>query len=511
MFSQENSKIETINKTPKHPLIKNKITQNICNSWVTKKQNSDVYICSKCKFITLLRDNTSFECSICKDSSFITTASLFEKNNFLYIKSFNMDFVTLHDSKSWGVEAFLEVPVFYDDKLEFKNIRVGFLFISYYGKTYFEIDESFVKSKKIISKEKIYSFDEFIYISLSKKLIEYISDNSQKPKDISWLIDNKEFQAQEIQTQMKMLKFFLKHPTLKKIDFFYWKSFYIFYKFYKKNAKNAFATKDEIIDILHFIIDYNSSKALKKALYLSYEQSIKNKLYNPYVDYIFARYFKDINYLRELISIDAKVKNYLFSNSSYIKILFAIYKNPKKVKNYFTSLTYEHIRDKTFRDTYDMLKKDNFYHYIQQNSFKLPTNPTKLHDEVVKIYNKVSSALLKNKTFFYQQYQTDSITEYRGLTFILPYNKLELLQYAQILSNCAYSYADRIQNGYSIIYFVVKEKKHLHYAIEIKDQAIIQAKAKYNEEIPQEDLSIITQWFNNIYLDNMLRYLRKEL
>ena len=485
---------------------KNGITQELCNSWVVKKQNEFIYICNKCRCLTPLKNNTSFKCSICEDDSFITKASLFENNNFLYIKSFNMQFLPSHDDRVWKIEGFLKYPFFQDDDLEFKSVKIAKLSITYYGKVEFSIENSSVKSKKIISNDSVYSFDKFVYNLLAKNLVLYIFKNHIKPKDISWLVNNLKFKEQTSSTQIEMLKFFLQRPSVKEIDFFYWRGFDTFYSFYWKNFKSSFAKESDVINVLNFIIGYNSSKALKKALYLSYENAIKNKMYNPYVDYIFALYFKDVNYLRELILIDSKVKNHLFKDSNYIKMLFAIYNNSaKKVKSYFLSVNYEHLKNRTLSDTYNMLKKDNFYTYIIQNGIKLPTNPTKLHDEVVKIYNKVSAALLKNETFIYQKYQADSMVEFGGLTFILPRNKLELLKYAQMLSNCAYSYADKIQRGYSVIYFVLKEKKYLYYAIEIKGQSIIQAKAKYNQEIKKEDRSIVNQWFSNIYLNNLLK------
>jgi len=418
-----------------------------------------------------------------------------------------MQFVPNHNNSEWKVEGFLKLPFFNNDTLEFKNIQVATLLISSYGKIDFMVEKDFLKSKKILFNEKIYSVREFIYKELREKLLSYIKKNYTKPKDISWLINNQKFQEQTPTIQMEMLQFFLQRANVKEIDFFYWKEFDKFYKFYWKNFKSSLSKENDVINVLNFIIGYNHSKALRKALYTNYENSIKNQIYNPYVDYIFALYFKDINYLRELISIEPKVKNHLFKDPTYIKMLFKIYRNnAKKVKNYFLSVNYEHLTTRTLSDTYNMLKKDNLYIYITQNNIKLPTNPTKLHDEVVKIYNQVSSALLKNETFIYSKYQLDSIKEFKGLSFILPKNKLDLLEYAKILSNCAYSYANKIKRGYSIIYFIFKEKKLL-YAIEIKGQSIIQAKAKYNQEINKDDRSIINQWFSNIYLSNMLKEL----
>jgi hypothetical protein len=61
-----------------------------------------------------------------------------------------------------------------------------------------------------------------------------------------------------------------------------------------------------------------------------------------------------------------------------------------------------------------------------------------------------------------------------------------------------FSYATAIHDGESIIFAIFKEDI-LSYAIEIRRQEIVQAKAKFNQSIPPDDMKKIRRWFKTVY------------
>jgi len=76
----------------------------------------------------------------------------------------------------------------------------------------------------------------------------------------------------------------------------------------------------------------------------------------------------------------------------------------------------------------------------------------------------------------------------------LPKTRKELLDWADELHNCMAGYFKMIQNHETIIYCFFQEGI-LVFAVEICDNAVVQASGKYNADLTFEQKQVLTKWF----------------
>ena len=125
---------------------------------------------------------------------------------------------------------------------------------------------------------------------------------------------------------------------------------------------------------------------------------------------------------------------------------------------------------------------------------------TLIHDELVRIQNLYINL---NKVemlqpFVYPKHQLKAETSFNGLSFRLPQTAKELHTWGKELHNCMFSYASHIHDQQTVIYGVFKERK-LTYAVEIRNNRIIQAKAVNNKRLSDVERDLINAWHKKLF------------
>ena len=83
----------------------------------------------------------------------------------------------------------------------------------------------------------------------------------------------------------------------------------------------------------------------------------------------------------------------------------------------------------------------------------------------------------------------------------LPQTGLELNMWGEFLHNCLAGYCNQVMNGESSIYGFFQETQ-LMFAVEIRNDKIIQASTKFNSPLSNEQKSILDAWHQRFFVKN---------
>ena len=323
---------------------------------------------------------------------------------------------------------------------------------------------------------------------------------THKNETIAW-IEKEELVHMNIDEKLDCLRYFLKYPHLKEINFYYWDMVLL------QNYTTEYNTELKMLD---FILHHRKEKSIRKALYTSYKIAIDSKKYNPHSDYIFSRTIKDPNLLVTLLSMDFTVKQNLLTDENYLEAMALI----KFLKKYYTEKQISQLfiidlpskkqMNQYWEDILRMLQRNNAFLELEEHFFKNKLTIEALHDEIVRILRIADFSHLKNAVFTYEEHLLSMQGFHDDLIFKLPFSIEVLSLWSNILRNCMFSYAESIQCGESVIYGVFKEEKLL-YALELSEGEVVQAKALANQNIPQVDMEKIEEWHNR-YRENLEQF-----
>ena len=77
-------------------------------------------------------------------------------------------------------------------------------------------------------------------------------------------------------------------------------------------------------------------------------------------------------------------------------------------------------------------------------------------------------------------------------------SNVEFYNWGERLHNCLFTYASSVKNRDSIIYGFFTEDEVI-FAVEIKNNQIIQASCKYNAELDEEEKFTLYEWFGRFF------------
>jgi len=149
-----------------------------------------------------------------------------------------------------------------------------------------------------------------------------------------------------------------------------------------------------------------------------------------------------------------------------------------------------------WQDTLHMLQTINAFNSLEEHFSKIKLTLKNLHDEIVIIFHIISYKSDAKENFEYEELYISACGNYGDLDFKLPSTVKELSFWAKTLHNCMFGYSTRIHNKRSIIYGIFKSRKLL-YAIELNAFNLVQAKATFNKNIPENDMTTIHSWKND--------------
>lgn len=289
-----------------------------------------------------------------------------------------------------------------------------------------------------------------------------------------------------------------------------------------EDLKNTTLYKYSNIWTLKNYLNYNyftlSSITFYPAYYKEFEYLLKLKLYNLAItsssDIKYKGSFKstfgvpkkyyefmkdiDIDYLQlEALKLypttNITMLNFIKNNLSLIELILK-YTNLDKVLNYLKeqNLTLNNLHE--YGDYIRCSKEMKLN--LKDHSILFPKNFIKSHDKITiemiiskdpltnKRIKNLSNILILNK------YEDDKY-------IIFPANSINsLIDESSQQSNCVRTYCDMVSNNECQIYFM-RYKSNINKSfitIEVRNNKVVQAKTRFNEDVPEEIMNIIMKW-----------------
>ena len=410
---------------------------------------------------------------------------------------FYWEIKTEKDENGWRVSAYATIPLFDNalQKIRLKKIVFATVSLSFAGEYRYNNVQQALMEKYVYNQYRNPQYlENLINEEISTRLSSFIL--ASPSADIAW-IREKDLPESNVESRIHLYAFFLKHPHLKSYDFFYWKVFDRF----REISQTCYTVEK----MLSYILNFRNEKSVKKACYTAYEASMKKfSYYDPTADYHFSRQIDDCNFLQRLIGMDVTVKSKLFNEITWQEIEHFFHFLKKHYTQKAITAFFLNMRaDNYLRDTIRMFRGE-MGNFIQEHFEKVPLRIERLHDAFIRTARLHNEVILSKKVFGYHENDLAAQTTREGLEYRLPANALILQRWSQELHNCMYGYSNAIYQSRSIIYGVFQEE-HLRYAVEIRDNKIVQALGKYNKRIETEDRALIDIWFKEVYVKSWLK------
>lgn len=395
-------------------------------------------------------------------------------------------------------ENFIHIN-YYENKSVEKNYQFDFKETNICYQGIYLLDVPFLKNEEILNKQLIID-----KISLNKQTFEIKMPKYENTDKLKYLLSenilkNLQFKNSNLDIIFSKYHSFKNNELQITINFLKNKKLEDIELCFTTNALN----KKTIKEYIEYIASFHKSKSLLKALYQGFIKDIDKNIYNYKSDFIIIRSFNDINFISNIIKNRDSYKHIL--NDKYISIkdfidfiiwLQKVY-TQKQVASLFLRKNIDNLFSDLFRMGIDLQK--NQKDYLQKNFYKVTCNIESIHDELVRLYN-LNNNLKKSffcKNFFYPEEDYKFETKINDLEIKLPKNPIELSNWASLLKNCMASYSLMIQENKTKIYGIFRNNELL-YALEKRENLIIQFRAKYNKPVPNEDKTAVLNEFTNI-------------
>ena len=345
---------------------------------------------------------------------------------------------------------------------------------------YKDIYKISINDRGDISKAYETTIDTLIFGEMKRKLVRYITM----------------FQHFDIKldTERKLtlgkIIFSLRHKYLKSPEYYYW-----------KEIDTLLPDENRSYDIdqgIARISNYRKEKSVKRAVYEEYLRQIDEEHYfHPGCINIFSHTIEDPNILVKLLSMDSlKYMEHLWVElESFVWFLKQFY-SEKQIAKLFEFEGEDDEKLFLFRDTVEMLMYS--HEAIEEHFLKVRCTVPALHDEFSRCQyqNKISQT--SEHFFVYTKNELEKCVYLRGYKVWTPENNTELYAWGEHLHNCLFSYTSAVKEKRSTIYGFFSEEQ-LDFAVEIKNDHIIQASGKYNAGLDEEEKFILYEWFGRFF------------
>ena len=435
-------------------------------------------------------------CEVCSNEKYLDLKALLFEDKTRYWSNVQWEYKGEVTTQGWRVGAFLKIPKLDSETkiITTEHIELLSYHINRDGQNhYFETNNNFLKKSMLID-EKYCRFDRILKDEIGKKISKYICDNPSE--NIEWL--NGE------ETSLEGLLFFLKNPNIRSKDMFSWQN--------KEQFLEAMNTYQYVDKFLVYTLNHRKEKSLRKSQFNSYVKMMELGEYSPMTDYIFSRTISDVNHLNKALNIDIEVKKKLFNgcNIENIKYFMSFLKNfydEKHIVQLWLSIRVDDLFHYLVRDSINLFNNKEMREELTKNFQKTSLNMRAIHHELTRHSRRIEKVKMKNEKFSYSDLMIDSEVSKEGITYKLPLNFQELYEWGSILHNCIFSYKNSILNGKSTI-FGLFINKQLTYALEIRNDKIIQVSAPYNQTLSKLEREKVVRWHKEVYMKNLMRLFR---
>ena len=426
---------------------------------------------------------TTYQCSECENKDFLEKGILREST--LYdVVDISYEYMEV-DAGLKGI-ACIDVPAdtnFLRKKIFFERYIIVELFMKH-------------PSRKVLTPK---SFDnEHIVKKLHKGLELYALDTY---KDIELLQSFNE-SALDSGDKLSVILFSIKYPKLKNIEFYFW----------NKNRclpKLHYPQQDlSTIDALIYLMNGRKERSIRKAVFDRHkllEREVKSiggnstflfddvSSFGPDSIFIICRCIEDPNIATMLIRKKTFFHPYethpiKMNDTIWLIMFLKKYYSEANIAKLLISVDKHRL---LWIDVVRMVAIDK--RSIRREFKKVKLSIRRLHDAFMAIETKRGLTL----KFTYTNVQKKACIKLGGLEFKLPYTGNELYKWSEDLHNCMFSYHPSIAEKDTVIYGVFRDNVIL-YAVEVLNNAIVQAYGKYNQEVLPEDNMVIESWFETI-------------
>lgn len=460
----------------------------------------DCYICACGKKEIIIKSvmdsKIDYICSDCENDSFLDANEY--NNNFIWYENieyllseefllslepnvdFNKDNKTLFCDVSFNIPKLIDLgseKISFTKKSIFEIKSDSYFNFEYLVKANFDLDSLITQREN-----NLYIFvEEKELINRNKYLINYKTKTLKKLHSIATSKTLKKTQS------LEQFEFFLINDNLLDIDFFYWKDIVLL------PQDNPLT----LIDALDFVMNNRKEKTLKKSVLLNYKMHMKEySSYNPIYIYTITRCIKDINILNRIIQIDLKAHidnmNDTYAFYQYIEFLCSKF-SEKQIEK----LLLDYEKNEMFWLIDSVALFSEFISYLDE--FQLSKCKFDiLHEDIVKYHRIISEKQLFRTSFQYDEKFTKACTNIEDYEIKLPQNGKELYNWSNQLQNCLSGYWNLIKDKRTIV-FGFFNNDELKFAVEIKDNKIVQSKYKYNSNLQNRDMNLVLGWFKEYF------------
>lgn len=336
-----------------------------------------------------------------------------------------------------------------------------------------------------------------------RKYLDYVSDEELtsrnpfliafKKKILNAFIKNSNYFKSKILHKTKSLKefsFFVNNPHLLDTQFYKWENIELI-----PNEKELI-----IIEALDYVLNYRTEKTLKKLVFENYKMQLKDyDFYEPIYIYSITKHIKDVNILNRMINIDLKSHieriNIPYDLSDYIEFLSTKFTD-KQIENLF--LSYEKKVSFWLVDTISTFSE--IIAYIDEFEFT-KCKVENLHDDIIRFHQMVLNKHLRDVEFDYEDKFLNACVNIEDYQIKLPLDGIELYDWSSKLQNCLSGYWNLIKSKKTIVYGFLIDNE-IKFAVEIKNNKIIQSKSKYNKDLQNREMSLLKGWFIEYFEEN---------
>lgn len=289
----------------------------------------------------------------------------------------------------------------------------------------------------------------------------------------------------------KEIQFFLQNPHLRDYGFLKW-----------KNVLTLPKDRDLSIEgALNIIAKRRNGRSLKKAVFINYK--FQMALFGGYSSHFVEcvlKYIRDINVARRMLEMG--MYKY-FTEDEYIKC--GLNTLLPFLAERYTDIGIENLllsyADKEIfwvKDSVSLLRQMK-REWIRDMP-KPDCNPEEIHNSLSNYYNLMRMGEFAKAKFEYDEKTKEACKQIKEYSVKLPSNGKELYEWANELNNCLASYIDSVMRQKTTIYGFFEGDK-LKFAVEIREQKLIQAKAKNNRDIDDGQKRVVDIWMTGYILD----------
>jgi len=436
-------------------------------------------------------------CSVCGNEHYLDMNALLFDNTTLYWSDIKWDYEQEEDNLSWSIASFLHIPIFNeeDKTITLKKLKLSTCIVEKKGRYYYKEHSEFLFKKSFRKKGKYQRINKFCKDNMHNNIIQFIVKN---PLDsLKWL--NGEIE------HIDELLFFLEYNTIKFKEILLWKQ--------KEYFNEALNTCTDVVSFLDYFLNHRKEKSLRKIQFNSYKKMMQSGGYNPMADYIFSRTISDRNHLLKAIGMNISIKEVLFNNCNIENIYHFIdflknHYTEKHIVRFWLSIEHNDLSHYLLRDSSDLFSTEEMRIELNEKFKKTALNIRTIHHELTRHSRKLRITKKDKKLFTYSDNTLDMQVELEGLSYRLPPNNDTLYEWGALLHNCLFSYSNSVFEGVTIIFGIFIDND-LIYAIEIRNNIIVQASSNYNRTLTTIEREKIDRWHKKVYLPMVMKVLNK--